>query len=83
MATKRTMATANMDKETYRPETAYEDWPIWIFRFENFLALNEVKYTEAEGKVLAAKHLIHAGGDALTMRSSKLLMRWTKSHMNS
>ena len=60
------MAAANMDKFIYRPETAFEDWPIWIFRFENFLALNEVKYTENEGKVLAAKHLIHAGGDALT-----------------
>jgi hypothetical protein len=59
------MAAATMDQFVYKPESAHEDWPIWVFRFENFLALNAVDLTKNDGKASAAKHLIHAGGSAI------------------
>ena len=58
-------AAAQMDKFIYNSSTAYEDWPIWRFRFENFLKLIEIDIQKPEGKVQGLQHLIHAGGVAV------------------
>ena len=58
-------AAATMDQFIYIASTAHEDWPIWIFRFENFLILIKVDVTKPEGMVLAARYLIHAGGETI------------------
>ena len=59
------MAAASIDQYNYKPESAHEDWPIWIFRFENFLKISAVDLATNEGKLLAAQHLIVSGGAAV------------------
>ena len=59
------MAAASIDQFVYKPESAHEDWPIWIFRFENFLKISQTDLTSNEGKILAAQHLIVSGGAAV------------------
>ena len=51
-----------MQKFVYVAETAHEDFPDWLFLFENFLTLSEIDSTDETGKVTAKKHLIHACG---------------------
>jgi hypothetical protein len=58
-----------MHRFDYNPETAHEEWPEWIFLFENFLSLSNINKTEKQAKqgeipgaTKALQHLIHANG---------------------
>ena len=39
-----------MHRFEYNPDTALEEWPEWIFLFENFLLLSNINKTEKTAK---------------------------------
>ena len=57
-----TNVTLVMDPFIYNENTVSIDWPIWSFRFENFLALSEIDHTQVARAVVALRHLLHSGG---------------------
>jgi hypothetical protein len=54
--------TLVMDAFQYKEDTISIDWPIWIFRFENFLALSNIDITIPQQAANAVRHLLHSGG---------------------
>ena len=51
-----------MDQYIYSEETAHEDWPTWVMRFENFLFLSNIDLALAAGQATAKRHMLHSGG---------------------
>jgi hypothetical protein len=61
-----------MHKFMYNADTAHEDFPDWLFLFENFLQISEIDVTKQPGAVSAKQHLIHGCG-ALAVKMIKAM----------
>jgi hypothetical protein len=54
--------TLVMDSFVFKEATVSIDWPIWLYRFENFLVLSTIDIATIQGAAIALRHLIHSGG---------------------
>ncbi len=51
-----------MEPFIYDEATVSIQWPKWLFRFENYLALSEIDIAQLAGAATALRHLLHSGG---------------------